>query len=882
MTNRWRFIVYCLAGLAACLLPTSAACAETTCSTFTIYNTYAAWDGGEPRITFDSCIKGSEYVNVAILAPLTPIGCNHYFCMGCNPDCSDSEESGGGQCAEHRYDGLTARIKIVGDKDAFRAYYPNGIEVTSTGENQCGTGYGFFITDPNEWYEVPVICFAGSGETFARLSLKTLPAVGEYREEKTFTIHADFYRGCSHKRKPVGIVKEEFTIKQNERVDFDPFNFLGYAMENVDFCWIDQVIPGPYINHFTAMVEREGEDPWCIPSLEVNDEYVLGTNYRVKFPPWQEDVYAGLSLTITSSVVDVRPSYISGSGWSWSWPDKYVSLDLGGLGTFYYVCTTNKIEDDPNSPQLFTEIEYCESGESFGEGETIWNLQYLYDDDGIARINYVYDNTDPNNPLNCDQYISYTWDGGYTEAEIKYYNTQESNDPLRVHSIAVDEQGRKISESSDCGCSGSSSQYYKKEYFADDEYSDLIEKTYNSANDVTQWNQYTTLTYGEYDSQQLGDTRNASFEVPDPADGQSQTGRPDFWDEVVVNDDVAVFDPNSTQWQSRYDQGETLPDGDQILNFTGGSIKQDVDEYVVNDTLYFLDLDVGAYNDNGTSEATIKLVAYDINDVNEVETPIELIVLNPKEGGNPSNDEIPVTEGTWESIEGAWNSSENDDILGYRLRIILEGDVIDIDNIQLYSMNFMGGDTRPLLTWQMADPIEAGEPNILFVTWQYDTEDKTAIERKWIDSTYARVIKYLYADNALNNLSAKTEYETLNDDPDQPSGNSYTTYYGYDSDNDIKYITYPSGKRVDYDERTSGYTTKSYSYDVDSEDTTNTYEYTYSSGNITSQTDPRGGVTTYTYKSETDLLEKLEEPQVNGQGQVTEHEYDGAERVVTE
>ena len=388
---------------------------------------------------------------------------------------------------------------------------------------------------------------------------------------------------------------------------------------------------------------------------------------------------------------------------------------------------------------------------------------------------------------------------------------------------------------------------------------------------------------------------NKSFELADVKDGQFQQGVPDFWQSTDPNK-VYLYDPNdsdSSQWDTFYDSGETIPEGEQVVRLAGGTIQQDLGEIgILGYTTYLLEVDTGAYIDPNTSEAIVKLLACDPNYPDRLE---ELIVIDVSESSEPNGFGVQLDEGKWVTQGGYWSSSEYPEYNGWFMRLTVDGNYVDIDQVILSASTFLGTETEPLLVSQMAEPNSPSEPNILFVTWDYDSDAYTAIERRWVDNVddqTARIIKYYYEDDTFNEIVAKTEYEELNDNPDDPNGFYYTTYYTSTVDDSgietilINETLYPSGKRKDVQILESGLVIESYTEDVETGNKVNDQSYTYypNSSNIKTHTDARGGLTEYSYTATypDDLLYSQKEPETAAGERVTQYGYDGARRMIYE
>ena len=194
----------------------------------------------------------------------------------------------------------------------------------------------------------------------------------------------------------------------------------------------------------------------------------------------------------------------------------------------------------------------------------------------------------------------------------------------------------------------------------------------------------------------------------------------------------------------------------------------------------------------------------------------------------------------------------------------------------------------PLLYSQYAIEDPDGSPiTTKFIDASYDSDLLSSVESKWVDNNNKQIVKKYYSDDSFLNIYKKVEYEIINDDPDDPVGETYTTTYSmYDTDGGgyMDVTTYPSGNRQVvnvWDENSQP--SESYIYDTQNETMAQRefYEYT-SDGLLEKHTNARGGVTAYSYTSDGNVS-KIEEPQTaTGNQQITVYTYDDARRMVEE
>lgn len=793
--------------------------------------------------------------------------------------------------------GIRAVVEVKGDGKAFRNFFPDGIQ--------------FNALDCNELNCKKEVWMGGSWQKYFTVSFAVYNQEG-FSEDATFTILVEFYEKlwidgeeeCA--LRSLGGTRGTINVKVNRRIDFDPFSFEPDITAGSEIAWIDKLErdfssgsgdPSWSHDHKTRFWDCSEEkcdtidpaDSWLCPDTtpEPEDWPPCPPAWeRVKVPAREEDVYAyqtGL------------PKYMSENGWYYSYgvTDTYIGLNLGSFGTFYFDC--NKPADNPGSctKLLLGSIEYCEQGQGKGNGTILWSLSYQYS--SPARLKYIYNGNDHQDPENSQKFYKYTWDANGTELDVEYYNTDiDEDNPLRQWHVEFDSEGRVVEYSAGCssGCGGGSGEYERYEYFDEPEFEGLIKKKFNYNGDVVLWNEYAVYEYEFYESEGSVDVNNYSFEEPDVNDGDSLSCIPADWSAVVADTNVIVFDPNEQQWSNRYDSGESIPDGSQILTPDGNGIQQDLQAFIECDTMYaILEVDVGAYIDNGTSEATLKLVAFDWTSPNDTN---DLIVIDVNETSPPAGQGTKLIEGQWVTEEGSFDSSDYPGLVGKQLRIVLTGDIVDIDNVRLTTIKYTVQSTKPLLVSQRADPNASGEPNVMFVQWDYDVDADTAVEYKWVNNDYARITKYQYADSTFSTVVAKTEFDLLNDDPNEPEGISYITYYDFNDTNyfaRIRTTTYPSGNRKDietYDGNGVDWLVQSYVHDVENDANANLEQYRYDASgtdgylmeNLIQHINARGGVTDYYYND--GLLETRYDPCTAAGRQVNWFDYDGARRMYRE
>lgn len=686
---------------------------------------------------------------------------------------------------------------------------------------------------------------------------------------------------------PIFSVSGTFNVMKNERTDFDLFNLQFSVNDAIDgIASIKPVYYGYKSEPYKHTVNRGSWNPETCDCEPLYDTFYLLTEdqavtYRVKVPSWSQSVWAQWGNG------DLAP-YMGIEGWSSDVQKKHVNVSLGSFGVYYFHCSI--ASDDSAKPERFllSHIEHCESWQVIGQGRKLWSFAYEKDNQGKKHLSYIYNGTDPNCPEQSPVFYRLTWSPDYLTVQQEYYNTAIDQSPLRVWNASFDTSGRVVQSYLGCssGCGSSSYGYEKVEYNNQYEnYDDLIKRKYNAAGDVVLENEYRVFRYGDNWPAYSITVQNESFESPDVEYGYFQTVCPNKW---VQNDPnvgvVRVYEPNQIQWSSRYGMGESVPDRNQILTLLGGTIQQSLPNFgIINTTTYLLEADTGAFIDPNNSQATIKLLAYDPN--NPSGPTEELIVIDVDENSAPAGDGTQLEQGRWVTQGAIWDSSNTPELSGWRFRIEITGDFVDIDRLSVTAVTFVGGETKPLLISQKANPVLESEPNVLFATWDYNPDNYTAVERRWVDNQNARIIKYQYTDGTFGDILSKTEYEDLNDSVEVPSGRVYTTSYRTSQENSIagtiltEETLFPNGKKKAVQRLQTGKVIESYTQDVQTGKRANCESYTYFNNNMQTHTDVRNGVTEYTY-NELNLLTEQKAPITSAGRHITQYGYDGARRMI--
>ncbi|AQT68252.1 Cell wall-associated polypeptide CWBP200 [Anaerohalosphaera lusitana] len=671
-----------------------------------------------------------------------------------NYSCDDDHCTGPCGC-EGQY-GIYAVLKVTGDEDAFNSYFPNGITFTSDFWIDVPNGAGYWLTETVEEigseYE---IVFENMNPSV--LSLSVTPNVGDYHERAKFQISVAFYErrsGANPGDEPcysfLSKTYGSITIEPNSKKETN-FQIMPVNPQAGQAAYIEKVT-----RNYDIDPEWEGDYRWSTQTPnECSRQYGdladnpmvsqthgnIDSYYIVKVPTWTKEV-SGSSL----------PSYMAREGWSFNFDQGYISRSFGDSKKIYF-----NLSGAGNVKKLDS-IEYCFNGESRGNGVTGWYSYYDANDciDAIAAADVITDpnNFDPNNPPLQDKYLDFNWTeevDGATSADVSFVKDAET---LREWHVGYDADGRMTESVDGCACSGTTGGFEKYEYYegiTEPALGGLVKKQFNASGDIIEWNDYEVRGLNSPPIVKDIFVYNSSFETPDVAPGTEDVGIPYGWHEADVPDNLSVYDP---------DPNYGLPDGEQYLIITNAAVEQKIWEAVLPDTYYTLSASIKALG--STSTATLKLVCFDGATENII---IEKTIINGE-----------LSQSNWIEFNGEGHSFESQELVGQQLKLIISGSNIEVDKISIGSTTYLMKKTAPLLTYRRAvNPSDGSDYKM--AEWDYDSNDFTAVEKQYVDNTNARITKYVYTDSSFSELASKTEYELLNDDPDNPSGRTLTTTY---------------------------------------------------------------------------------------------------------
>ncbi|MEN6307400.1 MAG: RHS repeat domain-containing protein [Anaerohalosphaeraceae bacterium] len=841
------------------------------------------YPGDSEVLTVDGCSSESiEYGRGYIYQFYPYLPC---FFMSCNTYNNGCDPSNSWCDLKYTLDGYVGNLFLYGDVDKYGALVP----VSTTQSMPCKGG-GIHTGLPSQIDHIDLLSLHNEFE-------EGMIGFTFYSTVRENLCDMNCLCRTINEEVPLFVVNGYYIIEKNNRIPLDLFNLSfdaasalqGLAsIKSLFYNHLDEPFTYAYkTSYFTCQNDIPGcEKQTATESWKLTEDT---TAHRIKLPAWGKDVWFGDSILGDPSQL---PSYMSIEGWEVDLSNNRIWLNLGSFGKLYFVLGTPSNNDGLSDSVLLDAITYCPEGETFNNVQPKWRYKYEYNSSNQARIKYVYDGNDSENPENSSRYYKYQWTEDQKTVTQEYFNTTvSSSSPLRVETASFDDQSRVIEFSAGCssGCSGSGQGYNHVAYYDEfDRYKDLVKNKYNRNGDIVLHNQYGVLSAGIDLPERAVGINNSGFEESLVSDGEFISGAPSGWiNGKGTQDSIRVLNPNPSQWAGRYAEGQEIPEGQQILTLLGGKVQTVPLGFIVGQSTYFFEAETGAFVDPNSSEISIQLLAYNPSDPNEL--PVTLISINASENSDPEGFGTRLIPGQWVTQSGFWNYSEDPSMQGRLLCVAVEGNRVDIDQVQLTAITHIGGNTRPLLFSQQSDPNQPGEPNMLMVTWAYDSAHASAVERRWVDNETARVIKYQYTDNSFSIVQSKTEYENLNENPDQPSGRSYATLYDkYEEEQEsetvyVKTTTYPSGKRKDIEKsyNTSGLKETctigtNPAIHINQEQTTY-----YSNNKINTQVDSRGAVTNYTYNGQ-GLLESITYPSTSAEQKMVSYEYDGARRITKE
>jgi RHS repeat-associated protein len=851
-------------------------------------NACRRWGSGQAKFQWASGEDISSSITLSVGSCGQPgeagIG---YIMLDCDTHSATCNNSSNSPCN----DGLGhkesfAIIKIQGSKKAFHQIFPGGIGFTGDKVYTGSTGHRYYqgvsVTQAGCDYKIPL---EGAGHSRIAVSAAVAGCDSEY-DGGTFNIEVKFFQELEsqsvHDRYTLlATTTGSIQVKQNKKRDFDPVNFIpdmrdGSSVANIKEIYHAYDSDSPWKIDYRGMDYMEsGCDQlagWCGP-WGGGDSYLIEddqTFYRVKYPGWEDSVKG-------------QPLYAKNDGWGYDGTNNRLTYGMGSLGTVYYHC-----EDAPDGSVRVRTVERCTSGQQPGNGTIEWTLYY----DSQNRLNYIHNAsyTDPNNPpdpntlTHATKAYEYVYSGDSNDPSVTYKtrpNTASSWTPEREWTLEFNDDDKVIKYIGGCnsGCSGSAT-FEHIEYHS--VYKDEILWKKNAAGQMVLRNDYEVIEYGDWEDAGWFYIPDGNFEVQDVSAGNCDTfdDSQSSWDIDVVgtDDSTKICDPNSASGQYLQLDGQ-YPD----------TLWQDL-YAVMSNTRYELDVDIRGHTGQTLSNATITL-----NAVRGVSLQ-ELAVIDVND--------FDLTDGEWITRSIEWDSTPHSDPLDtenylidydnpWVIQIVVTGDKVDIDNVNLSTRIWVGGQTRVLLNKQ--ERMNSAGNLVTVLERDYNQPAKEMIERSYIASDTCRITKYEYDDEALVNIIKKTDYENTGTSTAMPDGDAYVTTYGGDDPNEI-YITYaPNGKRADYQRYEYGNLVESYVIDrvtdANSMRETFTYEDVEHSEyygdpmdwRLKTHTNARGGVSAYVYQpGGSHLLTSQTDPENSAGQQITTYTYDDAHRVITE
>ena len=791
-----------------------------------------------------------------------------------NPPCDDGLYSKG--------DAL-AIIKITGNKKAFQHAFPSGIGFM--GDKRYGNdtyGYHYSLADVTQ-----VNCeYALALEDASGSRIKVTASVAQCDPEfsgSKFTIIVKIYDVVGNEEVDdsyslLSSTSGSITVKTNKNRDFNPMTFQpdlrdGSSLSNMKELYRAYNLEGGQsewkINYRSQLSEGNCKrfEGWCGPMcLPVGSSCIVPeseTFYRIKYPGWQDSING-------------QPPYAKDNGWNYDGDDNRLTYDMGNLGKIYYHC-----ENAADGSVRVKTVERCDTGEDAGNGEIQWTVVY----DELERIKYIHNASysDPNNQPDANDLSAATVGYEYTYIDeendpVVSYKTRSSTlgnwNEKRHWELEFDEDGQATKYTGGCssGCSGTGS-FEHVEYLPG--YTDEILWQKNAAGQTILQNTYEIIEYGEYVPAGWMYIPDGGFEFQNVSAGQCETfENQDFgWNSENLTITAQICDPNLGSHQYLLLEDEN-PD----------TLYQDLST-VLSKTVYAMDVNIQAHTGETNSYATITL-----NAVRGIAVE-ELAVIDVND--------FDLTDGSWVKKSVQWDSTPYSDPEGelclidyddpWILQIVVTGDNVDIDDFQMSTSIWVGGQSKALVNKQ--ERMNPAGQLVTVLEREFDQPNLKMTERQYLSSDVCRVTLYEYEDEAFANIIQKTEYYNTGTATILPTGSSYITTYGGDDPNRFFTTTSPNGKRKEvqiYGD--NGNIKESYVVDLDTHvmSSRGLYEYEqmgWSEGDwkLIKQTTARGGVTEYEYYTTPELkglLKKQIDPNTPAGRQVTEYLYDGARRVI--
>lgn len=657
----------------------------------------------------------------------------------CDSD-GDTNPCGGDMEAHDTF----AIIRVSGNQRAFKHIFPGGLSLL--GNEVVGTPPWWACTTVDKTgcdYQLLVGYPQGMRVTLTAAVAQCQP---EFDNSK-FGINITFWEirhDDPYDYSMLARAQGSITVKANKKTDCDPINFKPDLRDGSATAWIEEI-------------ERDyssgGDDEWMISytaedgngACDYNTEGWLGpyeidphpgtlipagqTFCRVKFPAYKTDVYE-------------TPGYASMEGWSYSFANKTITLNMGNSGAVHYHCNTKS-----GNRYVLSSIEHCGDGVEAGNGETKWKFLY----DGNDRLQYIYNGVspgDPNNPQTGTEYYAFEWTGN--DPDVDYFSrkdTQSSWGLERQWELEFDSKDRAVKYRSNCSGCGGSGEFEHIEYH--DTFEDVIVRRFNAAGNPILENTVDQLTYGQYEPAYWIWITNPGFELPDVPTGYCQVATVPGWNRTSGDPgDVLICDPNSSQ----------------VLRLAGlmgdVTLEQDTVDVIWPDTKYYFEASVRSIPGAGAGTATISLCSTELG----VGNPLAQVTYSGSDGYWMQKSIL------WDSALYSGTSPEAEFI------ITITGNNVEVDDVSLSALAFVGNVTKPVITEQKVYD-ETAQTLVTAATWQYDKDNFIVRERKYVDASNYMASKYEYQDGTFTVLKKRIDCETLNDDPDNPTGETYTTIY---------------------------------------------------------------------------------------------------------
>ncbi|OHB56753.1 MAG: hypothetical protein A2Y07_11830 [Planctomycetes bacterium GWF2_50_10] len=428
--------------------------------------------------------------------------CSNRGCPGQDPICQETE------CGPSV--GFITTVQINGSQEDFDTFFPNGISAPGACTiTKVGQKYPVVINK----YEPPSLIATPSNGQF-----KPLGYTAKF-DVLVETVYL-YYEGCiADKQVDQGTIR----IKVVQYVPEDAW-MTDYRKRRPD---------PPHLRHFTRVfapvgqadidwIEFEwGPSDWpcggnCIPERSmitpISYQYAAASYHAVRIP------------SMDSTAPNTIAAAMARWGWQTNHDPAYIVRDMGSAGKLYYNCDTTSSE---TGKKLASNIEYCTSSQSRGQGSILWRFDY----DANDRMTAMYDG-----PVagSSDHKYLFGWSHNQTTgADTVVISYVEHGQTIRQLQKQYNRENFLTAWIGDSGTGAT--EYYGVADYNDHRLEGVEKKIYNAVGDIVRFDVYdvnklTDELYERMDQPVLV----SSYAVKNPGGGAQTSKFRDF-----------VYDPNN-------------------------------------------------------------------------------------------------------------------------------------------------------------------------------------------------------------------------------------------------------------------------------------------------------------------------------------------------